>query len=145
MRLSEPGLIETNFHKLREHRIRYVTTSRPKTNKYSHGKAVRTETPLSSENGMTAAQSRMQVAVIHCAGCRRLENRFPRVRRMKLTVLTADPLPDMLYSPDIDPGDLAAYCAAHGYPTPIIMDRTSDNVGISNTILNAAPLMTVAI
>ncbi|CAM5209758.1 Nucleotide-binding universal stress UspA family protein OS=Castellaniella defragrans OX=75697 GN=HNR28_002800 PE=4 SV=1 [Castellaniella defragrans] len=56
----------------------------------------------------------------------------------RLTVLTVDPQPDLLDSLDIEPGDLAAYCAAHGYPTPKIMHRTSEGVGIGNTILNAA-------
>lgn len=56
----------------------------------------------------------------------------------RLTILTVDPQPDMLYSLDIEPGDLTAYCAAHGYPAPKIMHRTSEGVGIGNTILNAA-------
>lgn len=56
----------------------------------------------------------------------------------RLTVLTVDPQPDMLYSLDIHPEDLPAYCAAHGYPAPKAVHTISEGVGIGNAILNAA-------
>lgn len=56
----------------------------------------------------------------------------------KLTILTVDPQPDMLQALDIQPGDLPAYCAAHGYPVPKAVHATSEGVGIGNVILNVA-------
>ena len=56
----------------------------------------------------------------------------------KLTLLTVDPQPDMLQALDIQPGDLPAYCAAHGYPVPKTVHATSEGVGIGNVILNVA-------
>lgn len=56
----------------------------------------------------------------------------------KLTVLTVDPQPDeILHAQDIEPGDLSAYCARHGYPKPKEVHAISNDVGIGNAILNA--------
>lgn len=55
----------------------------------------------------------------------------------KLTVLTVDLQPEVLHSQDIEPGDLQAYCAGHGYPKPMEVHAISEGVGIGNAILNA--------
>jgi len=55
-----------------------------------------------------------------------------------LTILTVDPPTQMLQSLDIQPEDLLAYCAAHGYPKPKLVSTTSEGVGIGNAILNTA-------
>jgi nucleotide-binding universal stress UspA family protein len=55
-----------------------------------------------------------------------------------LSVLTVDPQPEMLRLLDIEPGDLSAYCAVHGYPKPKEVHTISEGVGIGNAILNAA-------
>lgn len=70
---------------------------------------------------------------------RALADAAPLLREAsQLTVLTVDPQPDMLRALDIQPGDLAAYCAAHGYPAPKTVHTVSEGVGVGNAILNAA-------
>lgn len=54
-----------------------------------------------------------------------------------LTILTVDPQPDMLIERDVQPGDLLAYCAAHGYPVPKEVTKTSEYLNVGDTILNA--------
>jgi nucleotide-binding universal stress UspA family protein len=55
-----------------------------------------------------------------------------------LTILTVDPPFKMLQTLDIQQEDMLAYCAAHGYPQPKLVNTTSEGVGIGNAILNAA-------
>jgi nucleotide-binding universal stress UspA family protein len=55
-----------------------------------------------------------------------------------LTILTVDPPFKMLQTLDIQQEDMLAYCAAHGYPQPNLVNTTSEGVGIGNAILNAA-------
>ncbi len=56
----------------------------------------------------------------------------------KLTILTVDPQPEMLRSRGVEPDDLQAYCAEHGYPVPEEVHKSSKGTSIGSAILNTA-------
>ena len=57
---------------------------------------------------------------------------------MELVILTIDGQSGGLRTNDIDPRDFSSYCGLRHYPLPQEITRTSQNVGVGNTILNAA-------
>lgn len=70
---------------------------------------------------------------------RALADAAPILRQAsELTILTVDPQSEMLRSRDIEPDDLLAYCSAHGFPEPKEVQIKSRDLGIGNSILNAA-------